>query len=688
MKKFLLIILSVLCALCTLLGVACKDKENGGETAVYTLNETVMELKLFEEKGLIAYDESGAEVTASWSASNDCVAVDSEGIVTGKALGEATVTATIGESTVSCTVTVVASETVPMFKLINTADLTLQEGDEWYAVPFLSYQGKGVDVPADITYTSSDPNAVEVVKNATGSCTIKAKAPCNGVTVEAACRWNGILLTYKATVRVLEDVTIYLDNTAINLYTYETETSPVEQTVTVTKVECEGETVENPEITWSTANADIATVDENGKITAKSFGTTTVYAEWTSAVSGTYKSEVGVNVLLTTMDKTDMTATDIFLREEDGDATIALADYGVDLGTDYNGITVYDITDEENPIAIASTTYADGNCALTKADLTAGERVISVEKANHIRLTFKACVISLCIDSKAKLLNWQSYIQKGEVQSTTNSRNRTTSYWTYDGYVVLGADIALTRNTTASGNLDYATSDIVATENFRPATTGSSAYGFAGTFDGRGYTISGGAYGAGGLFGGVAESGVIKNLAITNAAIMRANLWYSGLGKTGYNTSDTEEWAYNALIAWTFWGKMENCLIDALDMTTDKFTYAFADKTRDSAGDASCTVFYAMKGTLKNVVVYTDRNNNNSYYVKTLSSSAITTTLENVFLFTDKTDVNVDGTNVTLSGLTKGLLTDTVSATMVQKLTGGVWSLTEGAAKAAFVTKN
>lgn len=332
-------------------------------------------------------------------------------------------------------------------------------------------------------------------------------------------------------------------------------------------------------------------------------------------------------------------------------------------------------------------------------------------------------LVSKIITTKDELLNWQSYTQKGKVNSvegtTTNDNVTYTRYrnhWAYDGYVVLGADIPLTVATSYELNTSTnIPTDVVATEGFRVSDTSQSYakdYGFKGTFDGRGYTISGGAYGAGGLFGGVAESGVIKNLAIVNAAIVRSSLkteklndanQQTGVGRDGkFNADMSVIWANNALIAQTFCGTMENCLLDSFAISATatnglEHTYSNDVSSEKIYGNNTNTIFFSLIGDLTNVVIYSDRYDNNSYYSYSLCyDKAQLGTHTNVFLFTDKAVGWSSGTNNAyisyecdeIGGITRGLLTDTVSAGMVTALNGsGYWNLTEGDAKASFITK-
>ena len=95
----------------------------------------------------------------------------------------------------------------------------------------------------------------------------------------------------------------------------------------------------------------------------------------------------------------------------------------------------------------------------------------------------------------------QREIDDSKTQLTSNAT------FTYSGYFVLGNNIELGTQMVA---------------NYTPYTDAANnadgsmpkKYGFAGVFDGCGYSIIGGNYDQGGLFGTVSENGVIKNVAL------------------------------------------------------------------------------------------------------------------------------------------------------------------------------
>lgn len=120
-KKKLMILLTLVCALCFTL-VACGPDE-GGVGVTVELNKQTLELTVGQTETLTAtVPVQGVAVT--WSSSDEAIATVSKGTVKAIAAGEATVTAKVGDAKATCRVTVKSQEAV--------ADpvITVEEGYE------------------------------------------------------------------------------------------------------------------------------------------------------------------------------------------------------------------------------------------------------------------------------------------------------------------------------------------------------------------------------------------------------------------------------------------------------------------------------------------------------------------------------------------------------------------------------
>ena len=152
---------------------------------------------------------------------------------------------------------------------------------------------------------------------------------------------------------------------------------------------------------------------------------------------------------------------------------------------------------------------------------------------NDVNYLVNVLNITKVITTAEELLNLQSY--------SPNVKSYTWSIWSdnttengYDGYFVLGNNIDL-------GDTLVKVTNHTGTNPARIWDDASEAAGFNGTLDGRGYTISGGVYSQGGLFGYLWKNGVIKNVAFINAKINDANS--------------------SCLIGISVWGTLDNVLI-------------------------------------------------------------------------------------------------------------------------------
>ena len=256
-----------------------------------TLNKSSLALNKGQYETLTATvsPSDATDKTVTWSSSNTSVAtVDQNGKVTAVGGGSATITAKAGDKQATCTVTI----TVPVTSVtLNKSSLALNKGQSETLTATVS--------PSDasdkkVIWSSSNTSVATVDQNgkvtavAGGSATITAKAG----DKQATC-----------TVTVTVPVTsISLDRTSIEL----TEGGSI---ILVAMVKPDDAT--DKKVTWSSANTSIATVDQNGKVTAIKEGTTTISAkagDRTATCSVTINKKV-IPVSSITLNKTSLALT-------------------------------------------------------------------------------------------------------------------------------------------------------------------------------------------------------------------------------------------------------------------------------------------------------------------------------------------------------------------------------------------
>lgn len=215
----------------------------------------------------------------------------------------------------------------------------------------------------------------------------------------------------------------------------------------------------------------------------------------------------------------------------------------------------------------------------------------------------------------------------------------------YDGYFLLGGEISAGTSTQVNHWREQSaqswTEDAIVSGDPTEA-------GLHGVFDGRGYSISGGVYNRGGIFGFVSSEGEIRNIAFSDARITDDN--------------------FTCIIAAGFFGRCTNVLIDVSrnwigrDRNGGVFGYLCADAVIEDT-----------------VIYYTASQYNDGAIAANVRG---TNTLDNVYVFSD--GALCSGGSV--SGVTQYAFDTVLSAANVTGLDPALWDLAGD--KAAFVAKN
>lgn len=117
MKKIVLLLLTVLLAVLPL--AACTDSSDGSEASIQ-LSASEILLEVFGTVRLTAR-KTNTDQAIVWSSDNPQVASVDNGIVTGVSAGTATVTASAGDASASCLVTVEPASDFPVLTLSQTS---------------------------------------------------------------------------------------------------------------------------------------------------------------------------------------------------------------------------------------------------------------------------------------------------------------------------------------------------------------------------------------------------------------------------------------------------------------------------------------------------------------------------------------------------------------------------------------
>ena len=134
-------------------GEDTQSPEGEGTGGPLALDQTAITIAA-GDTALLKVTGGTGEVT--WSSSNDNIATVAGGSITGKAGGTATITATAGEESVSCAVTVTGDPWVSDADLsLNKTDFTLYSGN-----PDVQMKVKGTDSP--VVWASENPNVASI----------------------------------------------------------------------------------------------------------------------------------------------------------------------------------------------------------------------------------------------------------------------------------------------------------------------------------------------------------------------------------------------------------------------------------------------------------------------------------------------------------------------------------------------
>ena len=502
MKQKWKVFLSLICALvmsCSILA-AC---DNGGETqseVTVTLSEETLTLDLYEPATLEA-TVTGTDEDPVWSSSNEAVATVSDtGEVVGLSNGQATITATVGDVSDSCAVTVQSTGATPMITGLPT-QVTMAVDDTRTLTPAAEYKGNALS----LTYAYESSDAAVASVTSAGVITAEGRGT---ATVSVTASYYTFNLEQDITVTVTDNVSIALDADSLSLNV--NDTRQLEATITVN-----GEAYTSTEgIAWSSSDSEAVEVSGTGLVTAKAETQMPVTVTLTFTYEGqTFTADCTVSVARETVDLTEEAVTEIEIYADAEADTVTLP---LSMIPSSYAVTAADVTSVRDASYSASIPFENDGDTLelvkftgenTVGNIYSGETTYEIGTAEYV-FEVPVLMISKVLKTADDIDDMLDYcmMDPATVYSQADSK------FYYVGYFTLGDDIDYDGNTIGNWS-DY--------DSIGGVTNGSN--GFAGTVDGRNHTISNMAVdnNNNGFIGTLALGGELKNIAFLNARLMR-----------------------------------------------------------------------------------------------------------------------------------------------------------------------
>ena len=305
MRKFIASIFSVVLVVAFALGfVACKDEEK--KPVTLSLNKTSQTIGIFEEVTLVPTFSDGETRDVTWTSSDSTVATVEEGIVTGVKIGTATVTATSGDLSATCAITVNATAEVRVeTNCVDNAMSFIVGGAGVAIVPTVYYGGSEID-EYTVSYESKNTSVATVDEHglvtpvASGETVVVVTANVGGVVGE---RQVSVSVKNDTQLEVASSLLLYVVDLA------QDGTTPSNaQLAPVLKVN--NELQNDVTYTYTVADDAIASINDNGEVSALAVGETVITVK--TLVAG---EEVSANINLL-ISKVSYTIEDTVLKLE------------------------------------------------------------------------------------------------------------------------------------------------------------------------------------------------------------------------------------------------------------------------------------------------------------------------------------------------------------------------------------
>lgn len=497
-RRKLLVLLLTLCVICVPFALsACGLPNSGGgstatATETLTLNVNKKKLTLGDTFALIASYDKKVGVSLSWDSSNKEVATVRNGVVSAMTEGETTITATYGTLSATCAVTVSANGILPTLAFgYDTENVQVNTKSEASLAANVSFNGKVV-TDGKVTYSSSNPSVGTI--DANGKFTPLATGETE-ITIVGS--WRGIdspQLQKTFTVTVVSYRAIIVNGgevSALSLYTVEKlagNTYLKSKTLSIVGQEDD-----------DAKQCTVEVLNNDGVIS---------WNEQTKTVTGLKQGNAEIKISYTCKDNSEFSVTIPV------SVTRPVTNYGktIKLFSAMDGdLPVKDIFGYDTEI-ISAEQEDNKNIVVENGKVLGVNLTNKNDISNEVITVYDSSVgYRLKLEAYAKVIYDAEDLRVFEQGSDKSSLKK------IEGYFVLGSNVVDTEHVYNQRAISYYAGDEEIGSKVQNAENYWYQYGFAGTFDGRGYYVT---YTCvNGLFNQFLPGAVVKNVAFNDITL-------------------------------------------------------------------------------------------------------------------------------------------------------------------------
>lgn len=519
-RNMLFVFVALLCAL-ALTVTACgkhnkpAQPEQPAPEAKITLDVTDARLDVYETLRVTATTENTDEAVV-WRSSDSAVVTVENGLIKAVGVGEATVTATAGEASATCSIAVYNSFAAPVLT-VDHAEISIAKGNSFSVT--LKTVWKGNEISEGVEYAwklgEGKDGTVADISASGKTATFTGKEYGDTEFVVSATVLDTPLVQ-KVAVKVCNpDISFAVSDCEQGIGGYTARLALLKLSDTVTEITPtvtvynQNKAVQGAKLTWRIeGEAGIIERDETtGKISAVSEGVVNVIGTYNNVDliirAEVYRPQIEIENTVY-FETAKLAPKNNGVATGGGDSGIALPNIqGAVTGAKLGNADIFSSYDTD-----------DGMLMIDKANLRTDKNVLGVTQILRVDTdkaiyTAAAKVVTMAISTPQDLQDFGSVAANETVGD---------SFW--DGYFVLANDIAMTSayTTFARATVEWDNPD---------------KSGFRGTFDGQNHNIDNfyqDPVDAGGFVTAMAKGGVIKNVSFTNAAPIRGGNGNGGSG--------------------------------------------------------------------------------------------------------------------------------------------------------------